>query len=105
MNDSRATRVGRILRKTHVDELPQFWNVLKGEMSVIGPRPERPEFTAELEKVIPFYRMRHTVRPGMASWGLVCQGYGGSETAAWLKLQYDLYYIKHQSSFFDVVFS
>jgi len=102
-NDSRVTRVGRILRRTHVDEFPQFWNVLKGEMSVIGPRPERPEFTAELEKVIPSYRVRHTVKPGMAGWGLVCQGYGGSETEAWLKLQYDLYYIKHRSTFFDVV--
>ena len=102
-NDSRVTRVGRILRKTHVDEFPQFWNVLKGEMSVVGPRPERPEFAAELENVIPFYRVRHTVKPGMAGWALVCQGYGGSDTDALLKLEYDLYYIKHQSSFFDVV--
>jgi len=101
--DPRTTRVGRFLRATHIDEFPQFWNILKGEMSVVGPRPERPEFVFELEKVIPFYWLRHVVKPGMAGWGLVRQGYGGSGADARLKLQYDLYYIKHQSIFFDVV--
>ena len=101
--DSRVTRVGRILRKTHVDEFPQFWNILRGEMSVVGPRSERPEFVEELAREIPFYRVRHAVRPGMAGWGLVKQGYGGSKEAAVLKLQYDLYYIKHQSLWLDIV--
>jgi exopolysaccharide biosynthesis polyprenyl glycosylphosphotransferase len=102
-NDPRATRVGRLLRKTHVDEFPQFWNILKGEMSVVGPRSERPEFVQELAREIPFYKVRHAVRPGMAGWGLVKQGYGGSKEEAVLKLQYDLYYIKHQSLWLDTV--
>ncbi|MGB9628969.1 MAG: sugar transferase [Thermodesulfobacteriota bacterium] len=102
-NDPRVTRVGRLLRKTHVDEFPQFWNILKGEMSAVGPRPERPEFVEELAGEIPFYRVRHAVKPGMAAWGLVKQGYGASKEDALVKLQYDLYYIKHQSFFFDLV--
>ena len=102
-NDPRVTRVGRILRKTHVDEFPQFLNILKGEMSAVGPRPERPEFVAELVEEIPFYRVRHAVKPGMAGWGLVKQGYGASKEDALLKLQYDLYYIKHQSLWLDLV--
>jgi exopolysaccharide biosynthesis polyprenyl glycosylphosphotransferase len=102
-NDCRVTRVGRILRKTHVDEFPQFWNILKGEMSVVGPRSERPEFVEDLAREIPFYRVRHAVRPGMAGWGLVRQGYGGSKKDAVVKLQYDLYYIKHQSLWLDIV--
>jgi len=102
-NDSRVTRVGKWLRKTHIDEFPQFWNILKGEMSAVGPRPERPEFISELEKSIPFYRTRLMVKPGMAGWGLVKQGYGASEQDALIKLQYDLYYIKHQSIFLDIV--
>ncbi len=101
--DSRVTRVGRILRATHIDELPQFINVLKGEMSIVGPRPERPEFVAKLEKLIPFYQLRHSVRPGMAGWGLVNQGYGSSFEDALIKLEYDLYYIKHQSIYFDLL--
>jgi len=100
--DPRVTRVGRLLRATHVDEFPQFFNILKGEMSVVGPRPERPELVAELEKDIPFYRTRHCVKPGMAGWGLVKQGYGSSKEDALLKLQYDLYYIKHQSVWSDL---
>jgi len=95
--------VGKILRKTHVDEFPQFWNILKGEMSAVGPRPERPELVQKLEKVIPFYRIRLTVKPGMAGWGLVNQGYGSSTEDALVKLQYDLYYIKHQSIILDTV--
>lgn len=102
-NDERITRVGRLLRKMHVDEFPQFLNILKGEMSAVGPRPERPAFVAELAEEIPFYRVRHAVKPGMAGWGLVKQGYGSSKEDAVLKLQYDLYYIKHQSLWLDVV--
>ena len=101
--DSRVTRVGRFLRATHVDEFPQFLNIVKGEMSAVGPRPERPEFVAQLEKEIPFYRTRHCVKPGMAGWGLVKQGYGASTEDALIKLQYDLYYIKHQSVWLDLV--
>jgi lipopolysaccharide/colanic/teichoic acid biosynthesis glycosyltransferase len=101
-DDPRVTRVGRWLRKTHVDEFPQFFNILKGEMSAIGPRPERPEFVEHLAREIPFYRVRHAVRPGMAGWGLVRQGYGSSKEDALLKLQYDLYYIKHQSFWLDL---
>lgn len=102
-NDQRVTRVGRFLRRTHVDEFPQFLNILRGEMSAVGPRPERPEFVEELAREIPFYRVRHAVRPGMAGWGLVKQGYGASKEDALLKLQYDLYYIKHQSLWLDLV--
>jgi len=101
--DPRVTRVGRLLRATHVDEFPRFLNILKGEMSAVGPRPERPEFVAELEKEIPFYQTRHCVKPGMAGWGLVKQGYGASKEDALTKLQYDLYYIKHQSILLDLV--
>lgn len=102
-NDNRVTRVGRLLRKTFVDEFPQFINILKGEMSAVGPRPERPEFAEELAREIPFYRVRHAVKPGMAGWGLVNQGYGASKEDALIKLQYDLYYIKHQSLWFDII--
>ncbi|GAH43450.1 unnamed protein product, partial [marine sediment metagenome] len=86
-NDPRVTSVGRILRKTHIDEFPQFLNILKGEMSAVGPRAERPEFEHELEQEIPFYRVRHCVKPGMAGWGLVNQGYGASKEDARIKLQ------------------
>jgi len=102
-NDPRVTRVGRLLRKAHIDEFPQFLNILKGEMSAVGPRPERPEFVEELAREIPFYRVRHAVKPGMAGWGLVKQGYGASKEDALLKLQYDLYYIKHQSLWLDLI--
>jgi exopolysaccharide biosynthesis polyprenyl glycosylphosphotransferase len=102
-NDPRVTRVGRLLRKTHVDEFPQFLNILKGEMSAVGPRPERPEFVAELAEEIPFYRTRHAVKPGMAGWSLVKYGYASSKEDAKIKIQYDLYYIKHQSFWLDMV--
>ncbi len=102
-DDPRVTRVGRLLRRTHVDEFPQFINILRGEMSAVGPRPERPEFAEVLTTEIPFYRVRHAVKPGMAGWGLVKQGYGASKHDALLKLQYDLYYIKHQSLWLDLV--
>ncbi len=101
--DPRVTRVGRLLRRTHLDEFPQVWNVLRGEMSAVGPRPERPEFIETLSREIPFYRVRHAVRPGMAGWGLVRQGYAASKKDALVKLQYDLYYIKHQSLWLDGV--
>ena len=101
-NDPRVTRVGKFLRKTHIDEFPQFWNILKGEMSVVGPRPERPEFVSELAREIPFYRVRLAVKPGMAGWGLIHQGYGASKKDALEKLQFDLYYIKHQSFWLDL---
>jgi exopolysaccharide biosynthesis polyprenyl glycosylphosphotransferase len=102
-NDPRVTRIGRFLRKTHIDEFPQFLNILKGEMSAVGPRAERPEFVDELVKEIPFYSMRHAVKPGMAGWGLVKQGYAASKEDARVKLEYDLYYIKHQSLWLDMV--
>ncbi len=101
--DARVTRVGAILRATHVDEFPQFLNILRGEMSAVGPRPERPEFLERLIADIPFYTVRHAVRPGMAGWALVNCGYGSSIDDALRKLQYDLYYIKHQSVSLDLV--
>lgn len=100
-NDPRVTRVGRVLRRMHLDELPQLYNILRGDMSLVGPRPERPEFVAQLEGEIPFYRLRHAVRPGAAGWALIHQGYGASKEDALIKLQYDLYYIKHQSLWLD----
>ncbi len=100
-SDPRVTRLGRFLRLTMLDEVPQLWNVLKGEMSFVGPRPERPELVAELECKIPFYRLRHTVKPGMAGWALIHHGYGRSVEDSLFKLQYDLYYIKHQSAWLD----
>ncbi len=100
-NDPRITRVGRLLRKLHLDEAPQFWNILRGEMSVVGPRPERPEFVAQLEQQIPFYRLRHAVKPGMAGWAILNAGYVDSVDDARLRVEYDLYYIKHQSIWMD----
>ncbi len=102
-DDPRVTRVGRLLRRAHLDEWPQFFNILKGEMSLVGPRPERPEIVAKLAAEIPFYRVRHAIKPGAAGWALVKQGYGASREDALLKLQYDLYYIKHQSLTLDLV--
>lgn len=101
-NDPRVTRVGKILRRLHLDEVPQFWNVLRGEMSIVGPRPERPEFVAQLEKQIPFYRLRHAVKPGLAGWAIAHADYVDSVEAARVRVEYDLYYIKHQSLGLDV---
>jgi exopolysaccharide biosynthesis polyprenyl glycosylphosphotransferase len=95
--DPRVTRVGRIIRKLRIDEAPQFINVLRGEMSLIGPRPERPVFVAQLEREIPYYSQRHLVKPGITGWAQVCYPYGASLADAREKLQYDLYYIKNQS--------
>lgn len=102
-DDSRVTRVGRLLRRTRLDEAPQLWNVLRGEMSLVGPRPERPEFVAELQQEIPFYRTRLTVKPGLTGWAQVYYDYGNTVTDALEKLRYDLYYIKHQSIQLDLI--
>jgi exopolysaccharide biosynthesis polyprenyl glycosylphosphotransferase len=101
--DERITRVGRVLRRLRLDELPQVINVLRGDMSIIGPRPERPEFVATLEREIPFYRARHALRPGVTGWAQVNYGYGASTEDALVKLQYDLYYAKHRSILLDLV--
>jgi len=95
--DPRITWIGKFLRLTALDEMPQLWNVLKGEMSLIGPRPERPDTIRELEQYIPFYRLRHAVKPGIAGWAVIHAGYARSIEDNLSKLQYDLYYIKHQS--------
>lgn len=100
-DDSRVTTIGWLLRKTHLDELSQAINLVTGEMSFIGPRPERPEFVAELERVVPFYRARHAVKPGITGWAQVNYPYGASVDDARIKLQYDLYYIKHASLSLD----
>ena len=100
--DVRITRVGGFIRKTRLDELPQLWNVLRGDMSFVGPRPERPYFVAELAKQIPFYQQRHAVKPGLTGWAQVKYRYGSSLEDAMEKLRYDLYYIKHLSVFFDL---
>lgn len=100
-NDPRVTRVGRLLRKTRIDELPQIWNVLKGDMSLIGPRPERPEFVEELTRQMPYYALRHLTRPGLTGWAQVKFPYAGSFEDNLQKLQFDLYYIKNRSLFID----
>jgi exopolysaccharide biosynthesis polyprenyl glycosylphosphotransferase len=100
--DDRATRIGRMLRKTRIDELPQLWNVLRGDMSVVGPRPERPVFVAELEKQVPFFRQRLYVKPGVTGHAQVRCRYAASVEDSIEKLQYDLYYIKSFSVFFDL---
>jgi sugar transferase (PEP-CTERM system associated) len=101
--DPRVTRVGRWLRRTRLDELPQFWNVLAGDMSFVGPRPERPEFVATLQREIPFYMGRHSVRPGITGWAQVRHRYAASIEDSMEKLQYDLYYIKNLSPLLDLV--
>ena len=101
-NDPRVTRVGRILRRLHLDEVPQFLNVLRGEMSVVGPRPERPELVARLEQQIPFYRLRHAVKPGIAGWAVTQADKVYTVEDARLRVEYDLYYIKHQSIWLDL---
>ena len=101
-NDNRVTRWGKIMRATRIDELPQLWNVLRGEMSFVGPRPEREYFIQQLEKEIPYYNLRHTVKPGLTGWAQVMYPYGASVEDAYRKLQYDLYYIKHHDIIFDI---
>ncbi len=101
-NDSRITPFGRFLRNTRLDEFPQFINILRGDMSLIGPRPERPHFVRELSQILPFYETRHIVKPGLTGWAQVKTRYGSSVDDSLLKLQYDLYYIKYRSFFLDV---
>ncbi len=99
--DDRVTRVGRVIRKIRVDEIPQFWNILKGEMNFVGPRPERPHFVAQLAEEIPYYEQRHLIAPGLTGWAQIKYPYGSSIEDARQKLQYDLYYIKNQSLTLD----
>ncbi len=102
-NDDRVTRVGRFIRKVRIDELPQLFNVLSGQMSFVGPRPERPEFVKQLAETIPYYEVRHAVKPGITGWAQLCYPYGASEQDASEKLQYDLYYVKNHSLVFDIL--
>ena len=102
-NDPRVTRVGAFIRKTHLDELPQLFNVLKGDMSFVGPRPERPVFVGELNDKIPYYPQRHRVKPGITGWAQLCYPYGASVEDAKEKLQYDLYYLKNHSLLLDLI--
>jgi lipopolysaccharide/colanic/teichoic acid biosynthesis glycosyltransferase len=100
--DDRVTKVGHIIRKFRIDELPQLFNVLKGEMSFVGPRPERPEFVEGFEQRIPYYKERHRVKPGITGWAQLCYPYGASEEDTRHKLEYDLYYVKNYSLFLDL---
>jgi len=100
-NDSRVTPLGKIMRKSRIDEFPQFLNILKGDMAVIGPRPERPVFVNEIAEVMPFYETRHVIKPGLTGWAQVNYSYGATIDDSLIKLQYDLYYIKHRSLFLD----
>lgn len=102
-DDERVTRVGRLIRKLRIDEIPQFWNILKGEMNFVGPRPERPHFVGQLAREISFYEHRHLVAPGLTGWAQIKYPYGASVSDAIQKLQYDLYYIKNQSLTLDMV--
>jgi sugar transferase (PEP-CTERM system associated) len=102
-NDCRVTRVGKFIRKVRIDEIPQMWNVIRGQMSFVGPRPERPVFVEQLVEKLPYYSLRHATKPGITGWAQVCYPYGASEEDALRKLEYDLYYIKHQSIFLDLL--
>ena len=102
LGDHRVTRIGRWLRLMRIDELPQLFNVLKGEMSLVGPRPERPLFVKELRKKIPYYDLRHSIRPGLTGWAQIRFNYAASVEDSHMKLQYDLYYVKHLSILFDL---
>jgi exopolysaccharide biosynthesis polyprenyl glycosylphosphotransferase len=101
-DDARVTRLGRLLRRTRLDELPQFFNVLRGDMSLVGPRPERPQFVRLLERAVPFYQRRHLMRPGITGWATVRFGYGDTVTDKWRSHEYDLYYLKHRSPLLDL---
>ncbi|WP_456998845.1 TIGR03013 family XrtA/PEP-CTERM system glycosyltransferase [Luteimonas sp. A534] len=101
--DNRITRVGRFIRRTRLDELPQLWNILRGDMSIVGPRPERPEFVSELDDSVRYYRLRHCVRPGLAGWAQLRYAYGASKQDAEEKLKYDLFYVKNHNLLFDLL--
>jgi sugar transferase (PEP-CTERM system associated) len=101
-SDDRVTRVGKVIRKYRIDELPQLFNVFKGSMSFVGPRPERPQFVDQFVKTIPYYKERHRVKPGITGWAQLCYPYGANEYDTWQKLQYDLYYVKNYSLFLDL---
>lgn len=103
VRDPRVTRIGNIIRKLRIDELPQLLNVFKGEMSFVGPRPERPYFADQLNAQLRFYQLRHSIKPGITGWAQVRYGYGASVADAIQKLQYDLYYVKNNSLFLDVL--
>jgi lipopolysaccharide/colanic/teichoic acid biosynthesis glycosyltransferase len=100
--DPRVTSVGRLLRKTRIDELPQLWNVLKGDMSIVGPRPERPEFWTMLEESVPFWTHRNLVKPGITGWAQVSGGYAHDCSSTSHKLSYDLWYLRHRSLVIDL---
>ncbi len=102
VDDARVTALGRVLRRTRIDELPQLWNVLRGDMSIVGPRPERPEFLELLRQTVPFWTRRHLVKPGITGWAQVCHGYTADAMATADKLAYDLYYLKYRSLVFDI---
>jgi lipopolysaccharide/colanic/teichoic acid biosynthesis glycosyltransferase len=102
-DDPRITRIGAILRRTHLDELPQLVNVIRGEMSLVGPRPEQPAFVDRLERILPFYQRRHLMRPGITGWAQIRCGYAGSDVGSAWKLCHDLYYAKHRSIGFDLL--
>jgi len=102
VNDSRVTAFGKFLRKSRIDEIPQFINILKGDMAVIGPRPERPHFVKEIRTIMPFYETRHVIKPGLTGWAQVNYAYGATIDDSLIKLQYDLYYIKHRSFYLDL---
>ena len=102
-NDPRITPVGRWLRKTRLDELPQVINILRGEMSVVGPRPERPHFVGQLVHELPLYRARNAVKPGITGWAQIRYRYGSSVEDSRIKLEYDLYYVKHASLYLDLL--
>jgi lipopolysaccharide/colanic/teichoic acid biosynthesis glycosyltransferase len=102
-DDDRTTRIGKIIRKLRIDEIPQFWNILRGEMDFVGPRPERPHFVSQLAEEIPYYEQRHLIAPGLTGWAQIKYPYGASIEDARQKLQYDLYYIKNQSLMLDAI--
>jgi len=101
-NDVRITRFGKFLRKSRLDEVPQFINILKGQMAIIGPRPERPVFVKQIAQKLPFYQTRHVIKPGLTGWAQVNHSYTDTIDDALIKLQYDLFYIKHRSIFLDI---
>jgi lipopolysaccharide/colanic/teichoic acid biosynthesis glycosyltransferase len=103
IGDNRITNVGRFLRNTRIDELPQLINVLRGEMSLVGPRPERPVFVAMLSEKIPFYAVRHSVKPGITGWAQVRYSYGATVEESVTKLEYDLFYVKNHTVFLDLL--